>query len=93
MSINIDKTAEYLRKQLLEKGVEERNRAIQALSSNYLNDSRATLANLLLASLGGQVNPASGVTVGISPASFVGSVAPAMQSSANDPAHGKTKAS
>jgi hypothetical protein len=93
MSINIEKTAEHLRKQLLEKGAEERHRAIQALSSNYLNDSRASLANMLLASLGGRVDATSGFTVGMSPPAFVGKVAPAMQASSNDPEHGETKAS
>lgn len=92
MTMKFDKTGQHLRDQILEKGVEERNRVIQALGSGYLNDSRGALSTMFLAALGSSGNDGHGVASGgamlitkcdqVVPG--IGKVALAMQNSAND---------
>lgn len=52
MDFKTEKTGKYLRSMALENGRAERERAMQALSHHYGTGSSATLAKLLLATLG-----------------------------------------
>jgi len=91
MSFETEKTRQHLRDQLVTAGEQERLRAMQALSCNYGAGSKATLATLLRAALGG-VEESSEQSVPEPEANKTanrpfscGQIAEPMQSSANDP--------
>jgi|GEM_PF-2286532 len=59
-----EKTGKHLRDKTIAEGVEGRMRALQALNHGYGKGSRATIANMLLAALGGQTFPDERHTAG-----------------------------
>lgn len=90
MSFKTEKTGKHLRSMVVEKGTEERMRAMQALSHHYGTGSSATLAKLLMATLGHESDEPSaaetGITAGLvhSRNLVVGQVAEPMLNGAND---------
>jgi len=104
MSFETEKTRQHLRDQLVTLGEQERLRAMQALSCNYGTGSKAALATLLRAALGGvdesSEQQSSEQAVLESDANTTarrpflsGQIAEPMQSSANDPVFGVVEAS
>jgi len=96
MSFKSGKTGQHLRAQALEAGKQERMRALQALSHQYGTGSRAILAEVLLATLGGEsADNSEGDSVALNGVistddiRFVamGQVADSMHDSANDAEH------
>jgi hypothetical protein len=84
MTFQSDKTGEHLRSQALQQGTEERMRAVQALSHGYGTGSKAAIASLLLATLGGTKSDVERGVVNQPVGMFHGVVAEPMQASAND---------
>lgn len=90
MPIETDKTSQHLRDQLVVRGEQERLRAMQALSHSYGTGSKAALATLLKAALGGVQGsdellvPESDVTPATNLPTVFGQIAEPMQPSAND---------
>ena len=95
MPLESEKTRQHLRDQWVMQGKEERLRAIQALSYGYGTGSKAALATLLKAALGG-VNGSgeeSGVEITANLPTLMGQVAEPMQHGANDPVFDSLEAS
>ena len=90
MTVETDKTCQHLRDQLVMKGEQERLRAMQALSYGYGTGSKAALATLLKAALGGAPHTdellvaESDENKQPGAASLMGQIAEPMQHSAND---------
>lgn len=95
MAFESEKTGRYLRAKTLNMGVEERMRALQALNHGYGTGSNASLAKMLLATLGGQISDTGPVVAntqeyaGQTAIAFgvIQQVAQTMQRSANDDTH------
>lgn len=90
MPFEADKTRQHLRERIVAQGEQERLRAMQALSHSYGTGSKAALATLLKAALGGVqgddqllVSELEMSTEG-KMHSRVGTVAEPLQNSAND---------
>lgn len=90
MPLETDKTRQHLREQVLMQGEQERLRAMQALSHSYGTGSKAALATLLKAALGGVrgaselLVPESGMNSQAKRLAVFGQVAEPQQPSAND---------